>query len=161
MVATQGSANRSGVLTTTTPLPPSTTPTGATARRRCQSLADFTFNTESGRRLHDPASSPDNDVVFTSLCFRKQKNNDWHSNTFLMYLHNTFYTAEQTNTPMPSHWDSTLPFGSSQDLSNRTNPLSAPRPPNAPHNSAAPAVPSSRPHSTHSQHLYTALILKL
>ena len=38
--------------------------------------SDFAFTTESGRWLHDPVSSPDHKVEFTSLCFQKQKNND-------------------------------------------------------------------------------------
>jgi hypothetical protein len=37
---------------------------------------DYGFAAESSRRIHDPATSSDHDVVFTSLCFRKQKNND-------------------------------------------------------------------------------------
>jgi hypothetical protein len=36
----------------------------------------FKINTESGHRVHDPASLPNHDVVFTLLCFQKQKNND-------------------------------------------------------------------------------------
>jgi len=38
--------------------------------------SDFKFNTESGRRVHDPASLPNHNIVFTLLCFQKQKNND-------------------------------------------------------------------------------------
>ena len=38
--------------------------------------SDFSFATESGRRIQDPASSPDGDIAFITLCFRKQKNND-------------------------------------------------------------------------------------
>jgi ABC-type transport system substrate-binding protein len=37
---------------------------------------DFSFATESGRRIPDLASSPDRSITFTTLCFRKQKNND-------------------------------------------------------------------------------------
>lgn len=38
--------------------------------------SDFAFTTISGRRLHETESAPDHEVVFSSLCFRKQKNND-------------------------------------------------------------------------------------
>jgi hypothetical protein len=47
--------------------------------------SDFRFTTESRRCVHDLTSSPDHDVVFTSLCFRKQKNND--NGQTLMYHH--------------------------------------------------------------------------
>ena len=49
--------------------------------------SDFTFNTESGFWVHDPAPSPDQDVVFTSLCFQKQKNND--NGQTLTYRHHS------------------------------------------------------------------------
>jgi hypothetical protein len=38
--------------------------------------SNFIFSAKSGRQVHNPASLPDHDVVFTSLCFRRQKNND-------------------------------------------------------------------------------------
>jgi hypothetical protein len=37
---------------------------------------DFRFSTATGRRVHNVDSMPDNDITFTTLCFRKQKNND-------------------------------------------------------------------------------------
>ena len=37
---------------------------------------DFSFSSETGRRVHDVDTSPDDAITFTSLCFRKQKNND-------------------------------------------------------------------------------------
>jgi len=37
---------------------------------------DFSFSTVTGRRIHDISTVDDCDAVFTSLCFRKQKNND-------------------------------------------------------------------------------------
>ena len=37
---------------------------------------DFSFSTATGRRVHDVAVTPDADISFTTLCFRKQKNND-------------------------------------------------------------------------------------
>jgi hypothetical protein len=37
---------------------------------------DFSFSSATGRRVHDITATPNNDITFTSLCFRKQKNND-------------------------------------------------------------------------------------
>jgi hypothetical protein len=37
---------------------------------------DFSFATATGRRIHDVNATPDDDISFTTLCFRKQKNND-------------------------------------------------------------------------------------
>ena len=37
---------------------------------------DFSFTTATGRRIHDVDATPDTDITFTTLCFRKQKNND-------------------------------------------------------------------------------------
>jgi hypothetical protein len=47
--------------------------------------SNFGFATESRRRIQDLASSPDHDVIFTLLCFRKQKNND--NGQTLTYCH--------------------------------------------------------------------------
>jgi hypothetical protein len=37
---------------------------------------DFGFSTATGCRVCDVAATPDDDITFTTLCFRKQKNND-------------------------------------------------------------------------------------
>ena len=37
---------------------------------------DFRFSTITGRHIHDVSAVDDGGVIFTSLCFRKQKNND-------------------------------------------------------------------------------------
>ena len=39
-------------------------------------VEDFSFSTATGRRVHNVAAAPNNDITFTTLCFRKQKNND-------------------------------------------------------------------------------------
>jgi hypothetical protein len=60
---------------------------------------------------------------------------------------------------MPSQWDSTLPSGGLRDLSNRTKPCSAPRPPNMPRHHATLVHATSWPHSTYSK-IYKAIILQ-
>jgi hypothetical protein len=47
--------------------------------------SDFKFATRSGRRVHKLASLPDHNMVVSSFCFRKQKNND--NGQTLMYHH--------------------------------------------------------------------------
>ena len=37
---------------------------------------DFSFSSATGCRIHDIAATPNDDITFMSLCFRKQKNND-------------------------------------------------------------------------------------
>ena len=37
---------------------------------------DFSFSSATRRHIHDIATTPDDNVTFTSLCFQKQKNND-------------------------------------------------------------------------------------
>ena len=39
-------------------------------------VEDFSFSTATGRRVHNVATAPDDYITFTTLCFRKQKNND-------------------------------------------------------------------------------------
>ena len=37
---------------------------------------DFSFSSTTRRCTHNIAATPDNAIIFTSLCFLKQKNND-------------------------------------------------------------------------------------
>jgi hypothetical protein len=39
-------------------------------------VEDFTFATATSRRVHDVHATPDGVITFTTLCFRKKKNND-------------------------------------------------------------------------------------
>ena len=58
--------------------------------------SDFTFNTESRHRVHDPASSPDHGIVFALLCFRKQKNNN-NGQTLSYCCRSDFHWPAQDN----------------------------------------------------------------
>jgi hypothetical protein len=48
---------------------------------------DFSFASVSVRCVHDVHTTPDDDITFTTLCFRKQKNND--NGQTLTYRHHS------------------------------------------------------------------------
>ena len=48
---------------------------------------DFGSSTKTSHRIRDLTSTPDDTIMFTSLCIRKQKNND--NGHMLMYRHHT------------------------------------------------------------------------
>jgi hypothetical protein len=93
---------------------------------------DFSFTSTTGRRIHDVHATPDNDITFTTLCFRKQKNND--NGQTLTYRR-----------PADSHW--LCPTQASLNIVRRARRLGSP------HNSPTAVY---RDHNTGKRRLITA-----